>query len=295
MAVVSPLISDRARIPSGGTHNIQSIDPATFGKVWDMPWKQGSDATYGQLGTNGVIADADVAKSEHLEVGSRVELETRTGRTGSYVVRGTYDANNSPFTGFLMSPQAFDALSTNRQPIDVLGTTKAGTNPETVVSRIQRRLDVSYPIAQIQTRDQFVTDQLAQLNPIIALLYALLAISVIISIFGIVNSLVLSIFERTREIGMLRAIGLSRRQTRRMVRYESVITSVIGGILGTAVGVFFGFVMSKGLEDQGIQFSVPVLQLIIFLIVSAVVGVLAAILPARRASRIRVLEALSYE
>ncbi len=137
--------------------------------------------------------------------------------------------------------------------------------------------------------------QLDQLNGIIALLYALLAISVIISVFGIVNSLVLSIFERTREIGMLRAIGLSRRQTRRMVRYESVITSVIGGILGTIVGIFFGFVMSKGLENQGIQFSVPVGQIIIFLFVSAIVGVLAAILPARRASRVKVLEALSYE
>ena len=94
---------------------------------------------------------------------------------------------------------------------------------------------------------------------------------------------------------MLRAIGLSRRQTRLMVRYESVITSVIGGILGTIVGIFFGYVMSKGLEDQGIQFSVPVGQLIIFLLVSAIVGVLAAILPARRASRVKVLEALSYE
>jgi putative ABC transport system permease protein len=295
MAVVSPLISDRARIPAGGTHSIQSIDPATFGKVWDLPWTQGSDATYATLGRTGVVVDKDVAKSEHLHVGSSVRLETRVGKTGTYVVRGTYDANNSPFTGFLMTPAAFDEISTNRQPINVLGKTVPGSNPDAVVSRIQGTLDVSYPIAQIQTRDQYVNDQLDQLNPIIALLYALLAISVIISVFGIVNSLVLSIFERTREIGMLRAIGLSRRQTRRMVRYESVITSVIGGILGTVVGVFFGFVMSKGLENQGIQFSVPVGQLVIFLIVSALVGVLAAILPARRASRIKVLEALSYE
>ena len=109
--------------------------------------------------------------------------------------------------------------------------------------------------------------QLDKLNPIIYLLYALLAMSVIISLFGIVNTLVLSIFERTREIGMLRAIGLSRRQMRRMVRYESVITSVIGGILGTIVGLFFGWVMAKGLENQGIQFAVPVGQLVIFLIV----------------------------
>jgi putative ABC transport system permease protein len=295
MQVVSPLVSDRARVLGGGTHSIQSIDPSTFVKVWDLKWKQGSDATYGTLGRDGAIVDADVARSEHLHIGSRVRLETRAGTTGTYVVRGTYDANNSPFTGFLLTQRGFDAISTNRGPIDVLAKTRPGSNPEAVVSRIQNRLDTTFPIAQIQTRDQFVNDQLSQLNPIIALLYALLAISVIISIFGIVNSLVLSIFERTREIGMLRAIGLSRRQTRRMVRYESVITSVIGGILGTIVGVFFGFVMSKGLQDQGIQFAVPWLQLAIFLIVSALVGVLAAILPARRASRVKVLEALSYE
>jgi putative ABC transport system permease protein len=147
----------------------------------------------------------------------------------------------------------------------------------------------------VKTRDQFVQAPLDDLNPIIYLLYALLAMSVIISLFGIVNSLVLSIFERTREIGMLRAIGLSRRQTRRMVRYESVITSVIGGILGTVVGLFFGWVMAKGLENQGIEFSVPVVQLIVFLLISALAGVVSAILPARRASRVKVLEALSYE
>jgi putative ABC transport system permease protein len=194
-----------------------------------------------------------------------------------------------------MTPAGFSEISTNRDPINVLGQTAPGTSPNEVVAHVQAMLSKTYPIAEIKTRDQFVSSQLDALNPIIALLYALLAISVIISIFGIVNSLVLSIFERTREIGMLRAIGLSRRQTRRMVRYESVITSVIGGILGTIVGLFFGWVMAKGLENQGIQFSVPWIQLIIFLVLSAIVGVLAAILPARRASRVKVLEALAYE
>ncbi len=295
MAVVSPLISDRARIVGGGTHSISSIDPTTFGKVWKLPWKQGSDATYAKLGRSGVIVDTDVARSAHLHLGSPVKLETRAGKRATYVVRGTYDGNNSPFTGFVMTPAGFGEISTNRDPINVLGQTASGKNPTDVVANVQKTLSKTYPIAEIKTRDQFVSSQLDALNPIIALLYALLAISVIISIFGIVNSLVLSIFERTREIGMLRAIGLSRRQTRRMVRYESVITSVIGGILGTIVGLFFGWVMAKGLENQGIQFSVPWLQLVIFLIVSALVGVLAAILPARRASRIKVLEALAYE
>jgi putative ABC transport system permease protein len=293
--VVSPLVADRAREIGGGTHSVQSIDPSNFAQVWDLKWKQGSDATYGQLGRTGVVVDEDIAKSEHLRLGSKLTLEGRSGMTGTFFVRGTYDANNSPFSGFLMTPLAFGEISTTRDPINVLGKTAPGTDPTAIVARVQAQLAKTFPIAEIKTRDQYVKSQLDSLNPIIALLYALLAMSVIISIFGIVNSLVLSIFERTREIGMLRAIGLSRRQTRRMVRYESVITSVIGGILGVVVGLFFGFVMAKGLENQGIQFSVPVGQLIIFLIVSAVVGVLAAILPARRASRIKVLEALQYE
>ena len=198
-------------------------------------------------------------------------------------------------TGFIVAPPGFEAISTNRDPDIVLGQTASGTNPEAVVKRVGLTLQKSYPIVEIKTSDQFVQSQLDNLNKIVYLLYALLAMSVIISLFGIVNSLVLSIFERTREIGMLRAIGLSRRQTRRMVRYESVITSVIGGILGTIVGLFFGWVMAKGLENEGIQFSVPVGQLIIFLVVAAIAGVLAAILPARRASRVKVLEALAYE
>ncbi|MDX6567998.1 MAG: putative transport system permease protein [Gaiellales bacterium] len=295
IALVSSIVSDDARLNGGGTHTIEQIDPSTFGHVWKLKWKQGSDATYSALNGRDVLVADDLAKSHRLQLGSTFSLDTRSGKTATYVLRGTYDANNSPLTGFLMAPAAFQKISANRDPINVFAQTKAGSKPETVVARIQQRLAKTYPIVEIKTSSQFVKAQLDGLNPIIYLLYALLAMSVIISLFGIVNSLVLSIFERTREIGMLRAIGLSRRQTRRMVRYESVITSVIGGILGTVVGLFFGWVMAKGLQNQGIQFSVPVGQLIIFLLVSALAGVLSAILPARRASRVKILEALSYE
>jgi putative ABC transport system permease protein len=295
IALISSIVSDDARLNGGGTHTIEQIDPQTFGRVWKLKWKQGSDATYSALNGRDVLVADDLAKSHKLHLGSAFSLDTRSGKKATYVLRGTYDANNSPLTGFLMAPAAFQKVSANRDPVNVFAQTKPGSNPETVVARIQKRLAQTYPIVEIKTNGQFVKAQLDSLNPIIYLLYALLAMSVIISLFGIVNSLVLSIFERTREIGMLRAIGLSRRQTRRMVRYESVITSVIGGILGTVVGLFFGWVMAKGLANQGIEFSVPVGQLIIFLVVSAIAGVLSAILPARRASRVKILEALSYE
>jgi putative ABC transport system permease protein len=127
------------------------------------------------------------------------------------------------------------------------------------------------------------------------MLYALLAVSVIISLFGIVNTLVLTVYERTREIGMLRAIGTTRRQMRRIVRYESVITSVIGGVLGTVLGVLFAYVVTSRVASQGITFSIPWAELVEFLIVAAAVGVVAAVLPARRASRISILEAIHYE
>ena len=125
--------------------------------------------------------------------------------------------------------------------------------------------------------------------------YALLALSVVISLFGIVNTLVLSIFERTREIGMLRAVGTTRRQLRAMIRWEAVITSIIGGVLGVLLGILFGWAVCKGLESDGLVFVFPTSQILIFLVLSIVAGVLAAILPARRAAKLDVLAALSYE
>jgi putative ABC transport system permease protein len=121
----------------------------------------------------------------------------------------------------------------------------------------------------------------------------LLALSVIVSVFGIVNTLVLTVFERTREIGMLRAIGMTRRQVRRMIRHESVITALIGGVLGIVLGIVLGGLLVARVDF--IQFSLPLVSLIIFAVLTIVVGILAAIFPARRAARLNVLEALQYE
>jgi putative ABC transport system permease protein len=126
-------------------------------------------------------------------------------------------------------------------------------------------------------------------------LYALLALSVIVSLFGIVNTLVLTVFERTRELGMLRAIGMTRRQVRRMIRHESIVTALIGAALGIAVGVLLAALVTQALSDQGIVFAVPYMTLVVFVAVAILAGVVAAIFPARRASRLNVLEALQYE
>jgi putative ABC transport system permease protein len=129
----------------------------------------------------------------------------------------------------------------------------------------------------------------------LAMLYVLLGFSVIVSLFGMVNTMVLSVFERTREIGMLRTIGMTRRQARRMIRHESVITALIGAALGLGLGVFLSALITQALEDSDLALSFPVPTLAAFTLVAVVAGIGAAIMPARRASRLNVLAALQYE
>jgi putative ABC transport system permease protein len=150
-----------------------------------------------------------------------------------------------------------------------------------------------YPNAKVADRDQFIDDQISGLNTILNVLYVLLALSIVVSLFGIVNTLVLSVFERTRELGMLRAIGMTRWQVRWMISWESVITALIGAAIGIALGIILAALLAARLDF--VAFAVPVSSLIVFAIAAIVVGLLAAILPARRASRLNVLEALQYE
>ena len=151
----------------------------------------------------------------------------------------------------------------------------------------------TFPNAKVQTKQEFIDNQIGPLNAILNVLYVLLALSVVVSLFGIVNTLVLTVFERTRELGMLRAVGMTRRQVRRMIRHESVITALIGGALGIALGLVLGALLAARVEF--IVFTLPVTQLVVFAIATIVVGIVAAIFPARRAARLNILQALQYE
>ena len=171
-------------------------------------------------------------------------------------------------------------------------------------SKVLGKALAGFPNAQEQTRKQFVDSQIAQLNPILMMLYVLLAFSILISFVGIVVMLVLTIYERTRELGMLRAIGITQRQTRRMIRHESVITALIGGALGIVLGLVFGVLLvhkmpyvsfSLPSDIPYVPFSFPGLELIFFAIATVLIGIVAAVFPARRAARLNVLEALQYE
>jgi putative ABC transport system permease protein len=148
---------------------------------------------------------------------------------------------------------------------------------------------------KLQSKSEFQTDQSAWVDQILGIFYVLLGLAVIVSLFGIVNTLALSVLERTRELGMLRAIGMSRRQVRRMIRHESVVTALIGAVLGIGVGLFLAGLATTALSNEGLRFAVPVGSLVVFTLVAAIAGVLAAMGPARRASRLDVLKALQYE
>jgi len=208
-------------------------------------------------------------------------------------VRGIFDppTGGSPFGRVTISDSAWDRMYDNPQNVYSFVQMRGG---ETDANRaaLDRRLE-PFPNAKLQTKQQFIDNQIAGINSILNVLYVLLALSVVVSLFGIVNTLVLTVFERTRELGMLRAIGMTRRQARRMIRHESVITALIGGTLGIVLGIVLGALLVARVEF--IVFSLPVVQLIAFAIATMVVGILAAIFPARRAARLNVLQALQYE
>jgi putative ABC transport system permease protein len=177
----------------------------------------------------------------------------------------------------------------------VLVKTAAGVSPSEARAAADR-VAKQFPNVRLEDQAQFRKSQAAQINQLLGLVNALLGLAIWIAAIGIVNTLALSIYERTREIGLLRAVGMLRRQVRSMIRWESVIIAVFGALLGTAVGIFFGWAMVRALSDQGISvLSIPAGQLLIYLVIAGVIGVLAAVRPARRAARLDVLSAISYE
>jgi ABC-type antimicrobial peptide transport system permease subunit len=261
--------------------------------MFSLEWTQGSASVFRTLGANGAFVSKGYAKSHHLRIGSPVPLTFPSGVPKTFVLQGVFapPTGGSPFGSVTISQAAFDRLVARPQNLYSFVLMRGGQSDAN-----QAALDTTlkaFPNSKVATRQKFIDNQISGLSSVLNILYVLLALSVIVSLFGIVNTLVLTVFERTREIGMLRAIGMTRRQVRRMVRHESVITALIGAAIGIALGIVLASLLIARVDF--IVLSVPVGQLIIFGIAAIVVGIIAAIFPARRAARLNVLEALQYE
>jgi putative ABC transport system permease protein len=276
----------------GNTRSLTAVDP-TIGTVINLDWQHGSQAVLRSLGADGAFIDDGFAKNHDLSVGSPVRILTPEGKTIAVRVKGIFKppAGGSPFGPVTISAATFDANYQQPKNLFTFVTMNGGVTSSNT-SALEASLK-GFPNAKVADGEQFKQNQVSGLKSVLNVLYVLLALSVLVSLFGIVNTLVLTVFERTRELGMLRAIGMTRRQVRRMIRHESIITSLIGGVIGIVLGVILAALLISRVKE--INFFVPWGQLVIFLVASIIVGIVAAIFPARRAAKLNPLEALQYE
>ena len=294
VALISQQKSDVARIKSIGDTTVNGIQFGNIASVYRFQWTQGSDALLPAMGSHGALIDNGFQSSNHLKIGSKLHLLTTIGIRDTFVVRGVYKSSGL-LASVLIPAQTF-ARDWWQQNAQVLAINAApGVSVSALETRVTNALNLNFPNLSVSSQQQFKAQQDNQINSLLALIYVLLSLSIIVSLFGIINTLVLSIYERTREIGMLRAIGTTRTQIRWMIRWESVITSLIGAILGLVLGIVLAILITIGLQSQGIEFALPIGQLFIWVVVAIIFGIVAAAFPARRAARLDVLRAVAYE
>jgi putative ABC transport system permease protein len=277
----------------GAKHSLSAIDPGGS-DIFKLDWTQGSPASLNTLGARGALTDKDFAKDHDLTLGSKFRILVPGGERPEFTVKGIYDppAAGSPFrTSITVASRTFDKLYTPPQNQFVFFNINGGVSKANDV-KLDQALQ-GFPNAKVQDRDEFKKNQASFLKNILNILYVLLALSVIVSLFGIVNTLVLTIFERTRELGMLRAVGMTRWQVRSMIALESVVTALIGAVIGIALGVVLAVLLIVRVDFLVVSW--PVTSLFVFALVAVLAGIVAAIFPAQRAAKLNVLEALQYE
>jgi putative ABC transport system permease protein len=279
---------------TGNEETVAGIDPTQLRRVVDLHATPGSISA---MGNDGVLVYASAAREYGLRPGSPVQMQFPNGFAFLRVV-GTYEQED--FTGalpvpFVIAKTAFDnGFGVGEQDSLIYVSAKGDTAiaHRAIVGALHR----DFPNIQIFTRAEFRDDQQRAIDRFLTVTYALLLLSELIAILGIVNTLALSVYERFHELGLLRAVGMSREQVRRMVRAESLVIALLGGLVGTAVGLLWGWAFTTALRSQGVtELTIPVTQIVAFVLLSMVAGVAAAIVPAWRASRLDVLDAIAVE
>jgi putative ABC transport system permease protein len=279
----------------GSDEFLMGIDTATVDKTIFLGASPGGIEA---LGRGGVLVHEDVFDEQGWVVGDAIPMGFATTGLQQVEVVGTFTENGVVQANFLVSLDFYEAnFEGFGTDVDFVLAAKAaeGVSPE--ASRAV--IDVAaadYPNAEVRDQVEYRQSQEDQVNQLLVMFNALLVLAVVIAVFGIANTLALSIFERTREIGLLRAVGMGRRQIKRMIRWESIIVAIIGAVLGIVVGLFFGIVVTAALGAQGIDvLSIPAVQIVGLVVFGAIAGLLAAMLPARRAAKLNILEAIAYE
>ena len=279
---------------NGNAETVAGMDLSHLRRVVDLRATPGSVTA---MREDGILVYVDAAREYGLKAGDAVQVQFPRGFTVLRVV-GIYKQED--FTGalpvpFVIGKAAFDnGFGVGEQ--DSLIYVSAKGDPHAAQQALDRALHHDFPNIQIFTRQEFRDDQERAIDRFLTVTYALLLLSELIAVLGIVNTLALSVFERFRELGLLRAIGMSREQVSRMVRAESVVIALLGGIVGTGVGLFWGWAFTTALRSQGVtELEIPVGQLVAFLVLSMLAGAAAALIPAWRASRLDVLDAIAVE
>jgi len=291
--IVSPMRFDQANIKDAGDNvPVSGVDPATVTQVFEPELEKGGPQVLGDLRDDQLLADDGWAKDHGFKLGDKLRVTTPKGTKLDYELAGTYK-NQVGVLGNIVVTNESMAKDWN-QPDNNFVLVAGRGSPDTLENKATAAL-ADFPVAKTQTLAQFKDDTADQVNQLLGLVFGLLALSVIVALLGIINTLALAVHERTRELGLLRAVGMSRWQVRWMVAGESVITALIGAVLGLVLGVVFAVIVSRPLEADGFVLTFPIVTLIAVTVLAAIAGVLAAIPPARRASRVDVLRAVTTE
>ena len=282
-----------ADVAGVGQITATGIDPASIEQVYRFNWVGPQPLAMADLGPGDVLLERDTARAARLHVGQQIQVASPSGLRANLTVRGIY-LDRALLSGVALPAPAFDQLFTQGRLQQVLVKLAPDADRASSVAPIRSALS-AVPGVVVRSEHELKDQVSRQTNGILALFYALLALTVVMALLGIANATVLSIQERTRELGVLRALGMTRAQTRAVIRDESLITAAIGTVIGAALGIVIAWLVTRALTADGIVFAIPWLQLGLVLVAGLAVGVLAAVPAAARAARLDVLSAIAHE